>query len=142
MHDHPAGQMVRPSKTRAMFAMRACRKSVMVGMPLTKRQMTTVCSILTSIHVQTHSTVLNILRNRLSSPWARWTYHGTVLTGAQQCAICQIYLLCRNIQRLLASVLLTGRGWNGCEASVMPLLLSYHLSSIIYIYTAYPMPHR
>ncbi|KAF4582707.1 hypothetical protein EYR40_002631 [Pleurotus pulmonarius] len=41
MHDHPAGQMVRPSKTRAMFAMRACRKSVMVGMPLTKRQMTT-----------------------------------------------------------------------------------------------------
>ncbi|KAL4257180.1 DNA mismatch repair MutL/HexB family protein [Pleurotus pulmonarius] len=42
MHDHPAGQMVRPSKTRAMFAMRACRKSVMVGMPLTKRQMTTV----------------------------------------------------------------------------------------------------
>ncbi|KDQ22880.1 hypothetical protein PLEOSDRAFT_1050272 [Pleurotus ostreatus PC15] len=42
MHDHPAGQMVRPSKTRAMFAMRACRKSVMVGMPLTRRQMTTV----------------------------------------------------------------------------------------------------
>lgn len=46
MHDHPAGQMVRPSKTRAMFAMRACRKSVMVGMPLTKRQMTTVRGIL------------------------------------------------------------------------------------------------
>ncbi|KAF7416356.1 hypothetical protein PC9H_002621 [Pleurotus ostreatus] len=42
MHDHHAGQMVRPSKTRAMFAMRACRKSVMVGMPLTRRQMTTV----------------------------------------------------------------------------------------------------
>lgn len=27
-----------------MFAMRACRKSVMVGMPLTKGQMTTVCA--------------------------------------------------------------------------------------------------
>ena len=43
MHDRPTGQMVRCSKARAMFAMRACRKSVMVGMPLTKGQMTSVC---------------------------------------------------------------------------------------------------
>ncbi|KAF8520420.1 hypothetical protein BU17DRAFT_46831, partial [Hysterangium stoloniferum] len=42
MHDQPRGQMVRCSKARAMFAMRACRKSVMVGMPLTIGQMTTV----------------------------------------------------------------------------------------------------
>ncbi|KAJ7753592.1 MutL C terminal dimerization domain-containing protein [Mycena maculata] len=42
MHDQPAGQMVRCSKARAMFAMRACRKSVMIGMPLTKGQMTAV----------------------------------------------------------------------------------------------------
>ncbi|KAK0455931.1 hypothetical protein EV421DRAFT_1749514 [Armillaria borealis] len=42
MHDRPSGTMVRCSKARAMFAMRACRKSVMVGMPLTKGQMTTI----------------------------------------------------------------------------------------------------
>ena len=34
--------MVRCSKARAMFAMRACRKSVMIGMPLTQQQMTSV----------------------------------------------------------------------------------------------------
>ena len=43
MQDRPAGQMVRCSKARAMFAMRACRKSIMIGTPLNKRQMTTVC---------------------------------------------------------------------------------------------------
>jgi DNA mismatch repair protein PMS2 len=42
MRDQPTGQMVRCSKARAMFAMRACRKSVMIGMPLTKGQMTAV----------------------------------------------------------------------------------------------------
>ncbi|KAF7980990.1 hypothetical protein HWV62_35806 [Athelia sp. TMB] len=42
MQDRPAGQMVRCSKARAMFAMRACRKSVMVGKPLNKSQMTSV----------------------------------------------------------------------------------------------------
>ncbi|BEI83571.1 hypothetical protein CcaverHIS002_0401750 [Cutaneotrichosporon cavernicola] len=35
----PEGQMVRCTKARAMFAMRACRKSVMIGRPLTKAQM-------------------------------------------------------------------------------------------------------
>ncbi|KAI0351151.1 DNA mismatch repair protein MutL [Trametes cingulata] len=42
LQDRPAGQMVRCSKARAMFAMRACRKSVMIGMPLSARQMTSV----------------------------------------------------------------------------------------------------
>ncbi|KAH9926661.1 DNA mismatch repair protein MutL [Epithele typhae] len=42
MHDRPAGQMVRCSKARAMFAMRACRKSVMIGTALSRRQMTSV----------------------------------------------------------------------------------------------------
>ncbi|ORX36000.1 hypothetical protein BD324DRAFT_642703 [Kockovaella imperatae] len=36
----PAGQMVRCSKARSMFAMRACRRSVMIGKSLTKPQMT------------------------------------------------------------------------------------------------------
>lgn len=34
--------MVRCTKARAMFAMRACRKSVMIGKSLTKPQMTVV----------------------------------------------------------------------------------------------------
>ncbi|KAF5376466.1 hypothetical protein D9615_008594 [Tricholomella constricta] len=42
MRDRPTGQMVRCSKARAMFAMRACRKSVMVGMPLNRQQMSLV----------------------------------------------------------------------------------------------------
>lgn len=42
MQDKPAGSMVRCSKARAMFASRACRKSVMVGHPLTRAQMTSV----------------------------------------------------------------------------------------------------
>ncbi|KAI0742215.1 hypothetical protein C8Q80DRAFT_1220949 [Daedaleopsis nitida] len=42
MQDRPAGQIVRCSKARAMFAMRACRKSIMIGTPLNRRQMTSV----------------------------------------------------------------------------------------------------
>ena len=42
MRDQPPGQMVRCSKARSMFASRACRKSVMVGKPLSHPQMTSV----------------------------------------------------------------------------------------------------
>ncbi|TFK38593.1 hypothetical protein BDQ12DRAFT_651711 [Crucibulum laeve] len=42
MRNRPTGQMVRCSKARSMFAMRACRKSVMVGMPLNRHQMSNV----------------------------------------------------------------------------------------------------
>ena len=42
LRDRPSGQVVRCSKVRAMFAMRACRKSVMIGMPLNPHQMMTV----------------------------------------------------------------------------------------------------
>jgi DNA mismatch repair protein PMS2 len=42
MRDRPSGQVVRCSKLRAMFAMRACRKSVMIGMPLNPHNMMTV----------------------------------------------------------------------------------------------------
>lgn len=38
----PAGQMVRCSKARSVFAMRACRRSVMIGKSLTKGQMVQV----------------------------------------------------------------------------------------------------
>ena len=42
MQDRPRGTMVRCSKARAMFAMRACRRSVMIGKALDKMHMTTV----------------------------------------------------------------------------------------------------
>ncbi|TDL18204.1 DNA mismatch repair protein MutL [Rickenella mellea] len=42
MRDQATGKMVRCSKARAMFAMRACRKSVMVGAALTHGQMTSI----------------------------------------------------------------------------------------------------
>ena len=42
IEDNPKGQMVRCSKARAMFAMRACRKSIMIGTALNKRQMVSV----------------------------------------------------------------------------------------------------
>jgi len=38
-----------------MFAMRACRKSVMVGMPLNKSQMTTVCHRIVSEDITTYA---------------------------------------------------------------------------------------
>ncbi|KAG9003131.1 hypothetical protein FRB93_011210 [Tulasnella sp. JGI-2019a] len=46
----PSGQMVRCSKARAMFASRACRKSVMIGNALSMRQMTAV-SYLDALYV-------------------------------------------------------------------------------------------
>ncbi|KAF8435426.1 MutL C terminal dimerization domain-containing protein [Boletus edulis BED1] len=42
MQDRPKGTMVRCSKARAMFAMRACRRSVMVGKALDKTRMTAI----------------------------------------------------------------------------------------------------
>ncbi|KAG1880998.1 hypothetical protein F4604DRAFT_1749317 [Suillus subluteus] len=42
MHDRPIGTMVRCSKARAMFAMRACRKSVMIGKALNANRMTSI----------------------------------------------------------------------------------------------------
>ena len=42
LKDRPSGTLVRSTKTRAMFAMRACRKSTMVGDSLNTKQMTTV----------------------------------------------------------------------------------------------------
>jgi DNA mismatch repair protein PMS2 len=37
--DHPTGEVPRPSKVRKMFAMRACRSSIMVGKNLSHKQM-------------------------------------------------------------------------------------------------------
>ncbi|OJA15782.1 hypothetical protein AZE42_12740 [Rhizopogon vesiculosus] len=42
MHDRPVGTMLRCSKARAMFAMRACRKSVMIGKAFSANRMTSI----------------------------------------------------------------------------------------------------
>lgn len=39
LSEHPAGSVPRPSKVRKMFAMRACRSSIMIGRTLTHNQM-------------------------------------------------------------------------------------------------------
>jgi DNA mismatch repair protein PMS2 len=52
MHDRPTGEMVRCSKARSMFAMRACRKSIMIGKSLTKRQMAKVRLFLPTLSLE------------------------------------------------------------------------------------------
>ena len=73
MRDRPKGEMVRCSKARSMFAMRACRKSVMVGMPLTHHQMTTVSLNSLIIGEFTHSIFLSyqVIRHMgtMDQPW-------------------------------------------------------------------------
>jgi DNA mismatch repair protein PMS2 len=39
LSEHPAGSVPRPSRVRKMFAMRACRSSIMIGKTLTQQQM-------------------------------------------------------------------------------------------------------
>jgi DNA mismatch repair protein PMS2 len=39
LSEHPSGSAPRPSKVRKMFAMRACRSSIMIGRTLTHKQM-------------------------------------------------------------------------------------------------------
>ncbi|KAH8093085.1 DNA mismatch repair protein MutL [Cristinia sonorae] len=54
MHDQPRGQMVRCSKARSMFAMRACRTSVMVGTALKAQQMISVVRNMGSMNQPWH----------------------------------------------------------------------------------------
>ncbi|KAL3418354.1 DNA mismatch repair protein MutL [Phlyctema vagabunda] len=42
LSDHPPGSIPRPSRARKMFAMRACRSSIMIGKTLTHKQMGSV----------------------------------------------------------------------------------------------------
>lgn len=46
---HPGQKDIKCSKLRSMFAMRACRSSIMIGKPLTKKIMTTVVRHLSSL---------------------------------------------------------------------------------------------
>lgn len=42
LQENPNTKMLRPTKTRAMFASRACRKSVMIGTALPQKRMADV----------------------------------------------------------------------------------------------------
>ena len=64
LRDRPAGTLVRSSKTRAMFAMRACRKSTMVGEPLNAKQMTTVSPVSSPRHGSFRN-VVHVLTDQL-----------------------------------------------------------------------------
>ena len=64
--------MVRCTKARAMFAMRACRKSVMIGKSLTKPQMTQVSFGSVFIrHEKPCTLTFQLLRNMgtIEQPW-------------------------------------------------------------------------
>lgn len=88
MRDRPAGhKMVRCSKVRAMFAMRACRKSVMIGMSLTHPQMTNVRLPFFNFELQHESRTDVYLDVRLFGIWVRWTSRGTVPMGGPRCGI-------------------------------------------------------
>ena len=54
LQDHYIGSMVRSKKARAMFAMRACRKSVMFGKALSRSQMVQVSLLLAAISLHIH----------------------------------------------------------------------------------------
>lgn len=70
LQDQPRGQMVRCSKVRSMFAMRACRKSIMVGSPLTVKQMTSVSLINSAAHMLS-SPGTQVVRHmgEMDQPW-------------------------------------------------------------------------
>lgn len=75
------GQMIRPSKTRRMFASRACRMSVMIGTALTTNQMTTVSP---PFHRGVREGVL-MGESRFCDIWERWINLGLVLMGVRRC---------------------------------------------------------
>lgn len=71
LRDNPRGQVVRCSKVRSMFAMRACRKSIMVGMPLKSNQMTSVSHPIFSgfpLHISSFSQVVRHM-GTMDQPW-------------------------------------------------------------------------
>lgn len=69
MQDRPKGTMVRCSKARAMFAMRACRRSVMIGKALDKTRMTAVRPL--TVACQTLTRCVQIVRHMgtMDQPW-------------------------------------------------------------------------
>ena len=71
LHDRPKGQMVRSSKARSMFASRACRKSVMIGMPLTQPQMKTVSAENVLKKKTDHPHIVQVIRHMgtMNQPW-------------------------------------------------------------------------
>ncbi|CAE6535083.1 unnamed protein product [Rhizoctonia solani] len=73
MKEGNASETIRCSKARAMFAMRACRSSIMIGTALKHRHMTNVWFEI----------------------WLDWINHGIVPMDGQRCGIC---VICKHIK--------------------------------------------
>ena len=87
LRDRPSGTLVRSSKTRAMFAMRACRMSTMVGAPLNAKQMSTVSFVfLPPLHMSPVFYFLYFNRGaiRLFGTWEQWSNRGIVPTAGRR----------------------------------------------------------
>jgi len=85
MHDQPRGQMVRCSKARSMFAMRACRSSVMVGTALKAQQMLSVVRNMGSMDQPWHCPHGRPTMRHLSDiTGSGWNRDGTGILGRRQ----------------------------------------------------------
>ena len=107
MHDRPIGQMVRCSKVRAMFASRACRKSVMIGDSLNRQQMVKV-----SEHINSGSALRHGLRDlyRFFNTWVQLNNRGIAPTDARPCDTSVTYLKSRKDPWTLSTGMVTVEG--------------------------------
>jgi len=80
LRDRPSGTLVRLSKTRAMFAKRACRKSTIIGEPL--NEMTTGSPIPIPHHMSPGFFVL--MGQADYCIWEPWNNHGTARMGGRR----------------------------------------------------------
>lgn len=69
LQDAPEGTMCRPSRIRAMFASRACRKSVMIGKALKKSTMEMLVQHMGEIEQPWVSVTFNLKYTGLSVFW-------------------------------------------------------------------------
>ena len=81
------GTMCQPTKLRAMFASRACRRAVMIGTDMDKTRMSQVHSpkFLESID-RSNLSKHNLYSGSWCITWQRWSSPGIVRTGAPLCA--------------------------------------------------------
>ncbi|KAH0835450.1 hypothetical protein J3R83DRAFT_9084 [Lanmaoa asiatica] len=93
MRDRPRGTMVRCSKARAMFAMRACRQSVMIGKALDKTRMTAIVRHMgtmdqpwncphgrpTMRHLSDLTSFVRYAPPQRAIDWAAYGMHGSIL---------------------------------------------------------------
>ena len=82
------GVMCRPSRLRAMFASRACRKAVMIGTALDKTQMHQLVKQMSGLDQPCAHLVFSAACNRQQILTARCPKQGTARTGDPRCGTC------------------------------------------------------